>query len=144
MSLKWSADVPPLWDADKERLVGQAPEGIFDRRYRSMKIGELVPGSWWRVSTEGRTLGFGWMDIVWGDAEILLVVDGDTRRQGVGDFILDNLAAEARSRGLNYLYNTVRPAHPFAEEVSKWLEKHGYSHSEDGSLLRASSAVRPG
>jgi len=142
MGLQWIADTPPLWDQDKARLVGGAEEGIFDRRYRNMSVGELAPGSWWRVVDGEQTVGFGWLDVVWGDAEILLVSDPERRGQGLGSFILEHLAAEARRRGLNYLYNTVRPAHPHGEEVTAWLRKQGFTDSEDGSLIR-STAARP-
>jgi len=141
VTYEWTAESPATWDGDKARIVGEAPEGIFDRRYASLKTGELAPGTWWRVKDGGETVGFGWLDIVWGDAEILLITAPEQQRKGVGQFILEHLATEAHKLGLNYLYNTVRPTHPKRSLVSEWLQKHGFTPSEDGSLLRASSAA---
>ena len=54
----------------------------------------------------------------------------------MGSFVLARLEDEGRTRGLNYLYDVVRPTHPSAKEVVAWLEKRGFKVSEDGSLLR--------
>jgi ribosomal protein S18 acetylase RimI-like enzyme len=143
MSLSWIADSPPIWNDAKSRLISEAGEGIFDRRYAEMKSGDLAPGSWWRVEDDGKVVGFGWLDVVWGDAEILLVTDPKERGRGVGTFIVEHLAAEARSRGLNYLYNTVRPTHPNGDAVSAWLQELGFSKESDGSLVRSSTQSFP-
>lgn len=136
MSLEWIADKPPRWDEDKARIVGGAPAGVFDVRFGKCEEGDMLPGEWWRVERDGEILGYGWLDVVWGDAEILLATDPKSRGQGVGTFVLDNLEREARRKGLNYLYNIVRPTHPSREGVSAWLSKRGFEPSEDGSLIR--------
>jgi N-acetylglutamate synthase-like GNAT family acetyltransferase len=137
MSLEWIADKPPRWDDDKARIVGGAPAGVFDVRFGKCKHGDMLPGEWWRVERDGGVVAYGWLDVVWGDAEILLATDPKSRGDGVGTFVLDNLEREARSKGLNYLYNIVRPTHPSREAVSAWLSKRGFEPSEDGSLMRA-------
>jgi N-acetylglutamate synthase-like GNAT family acetyltransferase len=136
MTLRWIRETPAHWDASKARIVGDASPGIFDSRYKSCKEGEIVPGEWWRVDDEGKALGYGWLDVVWGDAEILLAADPEAQKRGIGTFILARLDEEARTRGLNYLYNMVRPTHPRAAEVTAWLERRGFQGSEDGRLLR--------
>jgi N-acetylglutamate synthase-like GNAT family acetyltransferase len=137
MSLRWIHESPAHWDAGKARIVGGAPPGTFDSRYRTLPEGALVSDDWWRVEDEGQVVGYGWLDVVWGDAEILLAVAPDAHHRGVGEFILERLDGEARARGLRYLYNMVRPTHPRALEVSRWLEKHGFHPEEDGRLVRA-------
>lgn len=137
MTLEWIRETPARWDAEKKRIVAGADTGIFDSRYRQCAEGAFVPGEWWRVEDGGRVVGYGWLDTVWGDAEILLATDIEARGRGVGTFILDHLEEEARARGLNYLYNVVRPTHPRREEISAWLEKRGFRPDEDGRLLRA-------
>lgn len=136
-ALTWIGERPPLWDEAKERIIGGAPAGIFDRRYASIPLGERVPGTWWRAEQGGETVGFGWLDIVWGDGEILLAVDPAARTGGIGTFIMDQLEAEALERGINYVYNVVRPSHPDAQALTAWLQKRGFKASEDGSLMRA-------
>ena len=101
MALKWIAENPPQWDEPKERLIGGAPEGIFD--IGAHKSGELIPGEWWRVEDDDGIAGYGWMDCTWGDAEVLLAVAPGRQRAGVGSFILDRLEQEAVGRGLHYL-----------------------------------------
>jgi ribosomal protein S18 acetylase RimI-like enzyme len=135
-NFRWLAEKPARWDESKQRIIGDAPVGIFDRRYGESGIGELLPGEWWRVEEGGAVVGYGWLDVVWGDAEILLAVLPEAQDRGVGGFILEELEREAAARGLNYLYNVVRPTHPDASRVSAWLERRGFRASEDGSLLR--------
>lgn len=135
---EWVHEAPAYWDADKQRIIGEAAPGIFDARFRRVRAGEMLPGDWWKVvDAGGRTLGFGWLDVVWGDAEITLATDPRAEKSGVGTFILEHLEAEAKERGLNYLYNLVRPNHPSKEAVSAWLARRGFAGSEDGSLFRA-------
>ncbi len=143
MTLSWVRESPAAWDEDKRRIVGRAEPGIFDRRYAELEAGAMPPGEWWRVEEDGRVVGYGWLDVVWGDAEILLAAAPDARGRGVGAFILRELEREAHGRGLNYLYNVVRPTHPRREEVSAWLKKRGFQPSEDGSLLKATAPTRP-
>ena len=135
MALSWIPENPPYWDRAKAAIVAAAPKGSLDVPDRP--DGEIVPGEWWRVEADGRTVGYGWMDTNWGDAEILLAVDPQQRGAGVGTFILDRLEHEARARGLNYLYNVVRDTPPERSRVTRWLEDRGFVESEGGLLKRA-------
>jgi GNAT superfamily N-acetyltransferase len=135
--LKWVREESPRWDARKAQIVGGAPAGVFDSRYRALREGDLVPADWWRVEDGKKTVGYGWLDVCWGDAEILLAVDPEARARGVGAFILGKLRDEARQRGLNYLTNLVRPTHPEAAKVTAWLQKRGFGPSDDGRLVCA-------
>lgn len=137
--MEWIHEPQAYWDDDKQRIIGRAEPGIFDRRFRECRSGDLMPGDWWRVEDDGRTVAFGWLDVNWGDGEILLAVDPEARGRGVGTFVLEHLAEEARKRGLNYVYNIVRPTHPQREALTRWLEKRGFSGSEDGSLFRSAA-----
>lgn len=136
MALIWTKESTPRWDEDKARIVGGAPTGVFDVRYAELAVGSLVPGSWWRVQSDGETVGYGWLDVVWGDAEILLATDPNRPGQGIGTFVLAHLEEEAEQLGLNRLYNIVRPTHPDKVAVSAWLAKRGFLANEDGSLFR--------
>jgi N-acetylglutamate synthase-like GNAT family acetyltransferase len=133
MALTWIRERAAVWDGDKQRIVGEA-RGIFDARYRELAPGALVPGEWWRVEDGKQVVGFGWLEVVWGDAEVLFAVAPDAREKGVGRFIVERLGEEARARGLRYLYNTVRPTHPERDAVTAWLVKRGFKLAEDGSL----------
>lgn len=137
MSLAWIRERGPVWDQAKQRIVGGAPVGVFDARYKALAPGAPVPGEWWRVDDDGKTVGYGWLEVVWGDAEVLLATAPEAQGKGVGQFVLDRLEAEARARGLNYLYNVVRPTHPEGEKVGRWLAKRGFKAQEDGRLLRS-------
>ena len=134
MSLKWTPESPPRWDADKARILGAAPEGAL--KMDSFGEGEPVPGEWWRVEDDGRVIGYGWMDTTWNGAEILLAVDPEAQGKGVGSFILDHLDRETAERGLNYMFNVVQPEHPRREAVTKWLQARGFEGSDDGQLKR--------
>jgi GNAT superfamily N-acetyltransferase len=134
MERQWIHEEPAQWDDPKQTLIGGAPEGIFV--LPNYRAGDLAPGDWWRVEVDGQLAGYGWMDTVWGDAEVLLVVAPDFRGKGVGTFIMDHLEQEARTRGLNYLYNVVRPTHPDREGLTRWLLGRKFSISADRQTLR--------
>ena len=134
MKYEWSREVAARWDADKVRIIGGQPEGVFD--FGSPGRGEGLPGEWWRVSADSHAVGFAWMDRTWDGAEILLAVDPAHQHAGIGTFILGNLEKEAAARGLNRLYNVVRETHPKRAEVTKWLVERGFSATDDGELRR--------
>jgi ribosomal protein S18 acetylase RimI-like enzyme len=141
MGFEWTHEQPPRWDDDKTRIVGGAPAGVF-------QLGDLhpddpLPGEWWRVEDDGRTVAYGWIDTVWGDAEMLLAVDPSHQRRGLGTFVLDQLESEAAKRGLNYIYNVVRPTHPEGERVTTWLEGRGFEPASDGILRRRVRGAAP-
>lgn len=138
--MKWTHETAATWDADKQRIVGGAPAGTFDTRLTGASENELLPGDWFRAEDDsGKVVGYGWMDVLWGDAEILLATDPERQGEGIGSYVLDHLEEEARKQGLNYLTNVVRPTNPRADHVRRWLEKRGFERTEDGRLLRASS-----
>ena len=137
MRYGWIQESPPHWDRDKARILGESPGAFGLGPYRD---GDLLPGEWWRVEDGGSVLGYGFMDCTWGDAEVLLAVDATRRSEGVGTFILDRLEKEALARGVNYLYNEVRPDHPDPEGLTRWLENRGFRGSHADRLLRRSVA----
>jgi ribosomal protein S18 acetylase RimI-like enzyme len=81
-------------------------------------------------------VGYGWMDTSWGEGEILLAVSPRAEGKGVGTYILDQLAREAQTAGLNYIHNVIRPTNPRGAEVKRWLEARGFLDSGDGRLKR--------
>ena len=139
MNLSFIRESPALWNADKRRIIGGAPAGIFDDRLRACADGDMLPCEWWRVEEGdgGRVVGYGWLDVSWGDGEILLATDPELEGRGIGTFILEHLEREAKLRGLNYLYNVIRPTHPHADRLNGWLAKRRFGASEDGRLMRA-------
>lgn len=141
MARDWIHEQPPRWDEAKSSILGAVPAGAFPMEKRT--TGELLPGEWWRVEDEGAVVGYGWMDEVWGEAQILLAVDPRTQRRGIGTFILDRLESEALRRGFRYLYNVIPPTHPEPAAVSRWLGKRGFRASEDGRELRRMVRNRP-
>lgn len=141
MALAWVHEDAPVWDPDKGRIVGGAPPGIF--QLPAYEDGERLPGDWWRVEDGGSVVAYGWMDTAWGDAEMLVAVDPQRQGQGVGTFVLDCLEREAAHRGVNYLYNVVRPAHPDHDRVTTWLESRRFTGSSDGVLRRRARAATP-
>jgi GNAT superfamily N-acetyltransferase len=115
-------------------VVSGAPKGSLD--LDEWQIGNLLPGDWFRVEADGAVVGYGWLDAVWGDAEIHLVVDPQAQNLGAGSFILDQLADAARSRGLLYLFNAIPFNHPDPEKIRAWLGARGFVPDEDGRILR--------
>ena len=134
MALTWVREDTPVWDAAKRAIVGGAPEGALE--IPKFVLGELAPGEWFRVEENKATLGYGWMDCTWGDAEITIAVERSRKGEGIGTFIVSQLEREAAARGVNYLYNAVRPTHPERETVTRWLLSLGFKPSGDGLLKK--------
>jgi len=132
--LRWVKEDDPRWDADRERVFGTVPEGVF--RAEARQPGDRLSGDWWRVEGPDRVIGYGWLDDVWGDAEILLAVEAGARGTGAGAFALARLEDEAAVRGLNYVVNVVRDTHPEREAVTAWFCAHGFAGTEDGRLRK--------
>ena len=40
---EWVHEAPAYWDADKQRIIGEAASGIFDARFRRVRAGEMLP-----------------------------------------------------------------------------------------------------
>jgi GNAT superfamily N-acetyltransferase len=138
--LSWVHEPSPTWDADKRRVIGSAPAGVFDLAYPD---GAALPGDWWACTSDGAVVGYGWLDATWGgDAEILLAVDASARAQGVGSFVLQRLEDEAAKRGLNYVYNTVRATHPDRDELHDWLSVRGFRGGTADTTLRKRVGAR--
>ena len=132
--LSWVREESPVWDADKARVIGGAPEGAFVLTFTD---GEGLPGDWWSARTaDGEAVGYGRLDTTWGgDAEILLAVAPDRQESGVGTFILGKLDEEAASRGLNYIHNRIRE-HAQRDLVHDWLVVRGFRGPVDGDLRK--------
>lgn len=132
MRLSWIREAPARWDPDKARILGATP-GAFD--VESLASAALLPGEWWRADDDGQTVGLGWMDVVWGDGQVLLAVAPERRGQGIGSFILDRLTEEAASRGLTRVFNAVRAGHTDAERITGWLGKRGFGRTANATEL---------
>ncbi|MGY1704645.1 GNAT family N-acetyltransferase [Geodermatophilus sp. SYSU D00697] len=137
----WVHDPDPRWDADRERVFATIAEVVFPTVSRTP--GERLAATWWRVEDAGRVVGYGWLDDVWGDAEILLAVEEGARGTGAGAFALARLEEEAAARGLNYVVNVVRPAHPDREAVTAWFLAHGFRADEEGRLRKRVAGRSP-
>jgi N-acetylglutamate synthase-like GNAT family acetyltransferase len=132
--LTWVKDDDPRWDVERARVFGTVGAGVFPGVARD--AGERLPSDWWRVEADGRVIGYGWLDDVWGDAEILLAIEESVRGTGAGSFALARLEEEAAARGLNYVLNVVRDTHPDREAVTGWFLAHGFTGTEDGRLRK--------
>lgn len=132
--LTWVKDDDPRWDADRERVFATVPAGVFRAEERTP--GERLTSDWWRVQDGDRVIGYGWLDDVWGDAEILVAVEESARGKGAGAFALARLEEEAAARGLNYVLNVVRDTHPDRAAVTEWFLAHGFAGTDDGRLRK--------
>ena len=100
--LQWIREDAPRWDADKQRMFG--PTEIAATALTPPDPGAPVADEWWRVAdAAGAIVGYGWLDSEWGDAEVTFLVAAGRRGEGIGEFIIDHLEAEAAARGLNYI-----------------------------------------
>jgi len=134
MELSWVREEAPVWDGDKKRVIGGAPDGAFVIPFAD---GQELPGDWWSArDAEGGAVGYGRLDTTWGgDAEILLAVDPGRQQQGIGSFVLARLEDEAAARGINYIHNRIRE-HAERDLVHDWLVVRGFRGPLDGDLRK--------
>jgi GNAT superfamily N-acetyltransferase len=134
MTLTWTKENSPRWDASKQRLFG--PAELAAVGVAAPSPGEPVANEWWRVTDGEKLAGYGWLDSEWGDARITFFVAPGQRGRGIGDFILEHLEDEAATRGLNYIYNVVPESHPDGAWIRNWLSTHGFHETSRGQLRR--------
>ncbi len=131
----WTKQDRPRWDEDKQALFDAT--ALASVGMPAPAADAAIADEWWQVRDEsGATVGYGWLDSEWGDAQISFLVAPAARGRGVGEFILERLDAEARARGLNYIYNVVPPTHPDPAWMTHWLTLHGFFPSARGDLRR--------
>ncbi|WP_134765217.1 GNAT family N-acetyltransferase [Nocardioides sp. 1609] len=132
--LVWTREENPVWNADKQRVIGGAPEGTFTLSFAD---GDALPGDWWAARTsDGTVVGFGRIDLTWGgDAEILLAVDPERQGEGIGSSILQHLEDEVVSQGVNYVHNRISD-HPRRDFVHDWLVVRGFRGPVDSDLRK--------
>ncbi len=135
MTLHWTKEATPRWDAGKQAVFGE--KELASTGLAAKPPGAPVPDEWWRVTDDaGSVVGYGWLDSEWGDAQIAFVVAPEKRGAGIGAFILGQLEREANDRGLNYIYNVVPKTHPDPAWMTHWLHLHGFVSSPLGDLRR--------
>ena len=140
MGLAWTKESPARWDEDKQRMFG--PDELASVGMTAPEAGGILADEWWHVTDEdGTIVGYGWLDIEWGDARITFLVDPARRGAGLGDFIVGQLEAEARRQGLNYVYNVVPDSHPDPAWMTNWLASRGFTPGT-GALRRRVQAAR--
>lgn len=136
MSWHWVHEKHPMWDEDKQRVIGGAPDGAFVLPFVH---GQELPGDWWAVregGEDGPVVGYGRLDITFGgDAEMLLATDPDRQGEGIGSFILEQLEGEAAQRDINYLFNSIHE-HDARPQVHAWLTARGFQGPVDGDLRK--------
>jgi N-acetylglutamate synthase-like GNAT family acetyltransferase len=134
MAREWRHEDSARWDEAKAAAFGELPPELFG--LGAPRIGDALGGEWWRVEDDGDVVGYGGLDDVWGEAEILVVVAPSRRGGGLGGHILDQLDREASDRHLNYVYNRVAAGHPQAARLVSWLRGHGFAETADGDYRR--------
>jgi GNAT superfamily N-acetyltransferase len=122
MTLTWTKENSPRWDAGKQRLFGAAELAAVGLAAPSP--GEPVANEWWRVTDGAELAGYGWLDSEWGDARITFIVAPGQRGRGVGDFILEHLE------------DVVPETHPDGAWIRNWLSTHGFHEASRGQLRR--------
>jgi ribosomal-protein-alanine N-acetyltransferase len=139
-------------DAD---AVDRVMTAAFDPRYgegwtRSQCIGILaMPGVWLTLARiGGLTAGFALSRAIMDEAELLLIaVDPDHRRGGVGRALLRGVIAECRMRGVRQLHLEVRANNPaIALYTAHGFERIGirrdYYRSRSGDSYDAHTYAR--
>ena len=137
---EWLRETPAQWDAAKAGVLGALSPDLFG--LGAPADGDALADEWWRVEQDGEVLGYGRLDDMWGDAEILMLVAAERQDSGVGTFILEQLQREATSRHVNYIYNVVPRRHPDPEKITGWLIARGFEPSDVGELRKR--VPRPG
>ncbi|MHA3704794.1 GNAT family N-acetyltransferase [Jatrophihabitans sp. YIM 134969] len=135
MTLSWTKEARPRWDEDKDRVFTDADLAAVGLGSRPA-VGDAIADEWWAVRSDDDVVGYGWLDSEWGDAQITFSVAAAHRGAGVGSYVVDCLADEARERGLSIIYNVVPATHPDPAVVTAWLEARGFADAGEGELRK--------
>ena len=151
--LRWVKDDDPRWDADRERVFATVPDGVF-RPSCPAAAASGCPATGGGSEAGRRVVGYGWLDDVWGDAEILLAVEDGARGTGAGAFALARLE-DGGGRARTELRGQRGPRHPSrprrSHRAGSW--RRGFAGTDDGRLRkqvgdgarhRAAPGGRPG
>ena len=130
----------PVWDADKQRIIGGAPEGAFVLPFRRRRAaGRVVVGPRRRRRRSSATAASTSAGAA--TPRSCSPSTRSARSEGVGTFVLGSLEDEALRRGLNYVYNTVRE-HSERDLVHDWLVVRGFRGAVDGDLRKRVAFAR--
>ncbi len=142
MAFAWTKEDSPRWDVHKRRIFG--PAEVAAVGLTPPADDAAIADEWWRATDESsEVVGYGWLDSEWGDAQISFLVAPGARGAGIGEFIVDRLEDEARSRGLNYIYNVVPGEHPDREWMTNWLIEKGFRDSGHDLRRQVRAAATP-
>ncbi|GEM_PF-5388488 len=120
----WIKEDKAIWNENKARIIGSNIGSFFlDFPVQS----DILPGEWFNLTDEnGEIVGYGWINVSEGDAEISVAIDGKYQGRGYGSQIIDNLYREVESLGFEEIIVVVRQENPNASDVVKWAYKNGY------------------
>lgn len=140
----WIKEEKPLWDRNKIKIIG-SNIGCFV--ISDIQEGDKLEGKWFKLTDKyGQIVGYGWIDIIGGEAEISVAVDKKYKGNGYGTQIINNLYTEIKKLGFDEVIAVVREENSNAEDVIRWVYKNGYIAEWPGlgnlTIERACSLVK--
>jgi GNAT superfamily N-acetyltransferase len=140
-------EVPPIWDAEMDSIVGAAPDGSFT--VVNPKFGERLPGRLWHAvdSDRAQVVGFARLTCDEDGAELSIAVAAPYRRLGIGSQLLERVRREAEKHH-KALRAKIRSSNGNIETVLDWLVREGFvvqtaEGSREQALLLARHAKFP-
>lgn len=101
---------------DVMAIMDHAFDPVFGEAWTATQCAGLLPmpGVWLRIAySNGKAVGFSMARSLLDEAELLLLaVDPDSQRQGIGKLLVDDFMAEAARREANRVHLEVRDGNP--------------------------------
>lgn len=119
----WIKEEEPVWDSDKEDIIDCAPQGSFNM---GPKSNGTISGDWWKLVENKRVIGYGWISMISGDAELLIAVRKSEQHKGYGNIILENLEMEASKLKHNKVVAIIQSENINAVNIIYWLDRKGF------------------
>jgi ribosomal protein S18 acetylase RimI-like enzyme len=135
--MDWIQEQPALWDETKQNILG-ANKGAFDIEHT--QVGGELDGVWFKLIDNNEIIGYGWIDLAYGNPEISIAVDSHKRFSGYGNTILRNLEEKALALGFSEVECIVRRKNADAINAIKWFHRNGFVPDWPGQEISIQTA----
>lgn len=121
-----------IWDADKQRIIGQYPNSFEILSILGDKISEKIV--YYICMEKNKVVGYGWIytsDDTADTKEISIAVDCNLKGKGYGTNILEHLENCINSKQIKAI---IAASNPMAVQVYNWLYKNRYKSDVPGEV----------
>lgn len=128
-------ELNPKWDANKEIVLKEAPEGSFNPGdINKLSYGDTMTNIWFKGIVKDEVIGYGLLDQ---KNEFQIFLKKSSRNKGYGTQLMSKIESYSIENNYTKIYATIEKTNPKAKEIINWLHENKYNYE---ASLRASTA----